>query len=134
MRISRQKCESSKTRSRPICAPWIVKLVKNARRRQLLRKRDGDNCWYCGGPLSFEPRDPPCSDYASLEHVIDKKHGGGNQLWNLVLAHRTCNTKASKYSLLQKFKSRVGRHRNQKRILPKTLDWLEVIIEEYGSD
>lgn len=48
-----------------------------------LLSRDGERCYVCGTGLeavSFE-----------IDHVIARRHGGTDNLWNLALACSTCN-------------------------------------------
>lgn len=71
-----------------------------ASKRAALRLRDGDNCFYCGQTMKFEPtwrktgsrpfRVFPAEE-ATAEHLVDRQHGGTNDLTNLVLACRRCN-------------------------------------------
>jgi hypothetical protein len=83
---------------------------KRARVREQLRQRDGDNCWYCGQPLSFE-LEGSARKFASIEHLIDLKYGGTNKLGNLVLAHAKCNRKINEASSIgHKFRHRQKRH------------------------
>ncbi len=58
-----------------------------------LRERDGDCCWICGVIIDFRiafswkgPEGP------TRDHVIRHRDGGSNDLANLKLAHRCCNT------------------------------------------
>jgi hypothetical protein len=57
----------------------------------LVRERDGDACWICGavvpkgGRPACDPRRP------TLDHVIERRHGGSNEPENLRLAHFGCN-------------------------------------------
>jgi 5-methylcytosine-specific restriction endonuclease McrA len=61
-------------------------------KRRRLRERDGDRCWLCNGVMVFERiNDPLNFRAATIDHVIPKAEGGGNELENLKLAHRTCN-------------------------------------------
>ena len=54
-----------------------------ARRRQELIDRDGSYCYMCGKHLRFQE--------VTLDHVVAKKDGGGNQINNLKVACYTCN-------------------------------------------
>ena len=56
----------------------------------LLREKDGDLCAVCFDPIDFrlsgrDPRGP------SVEHLIPRSKGGGDELSNLALSHWGCN-------------------------------------------
>lgn len=70
--------------------------------RRRLRKRDGDDCFYCG--LEMLTHD------MTIEHVLAKKHGGNDKLANLALAHEVCNTKAGNMPIVQKITFREVQH------------------------
>ncbi len=67
------------------------------RQRRAILKRDGDNCYYCNLPLG---------DDATLEHLVDRAHGGPNTIENQALAHKVCNLAAVGLTLQQK----IARH------------------------
>lgn len=48
-----------------------------------LLERDGDCCGYCGEPLSGD---------ATVEHFLNRTHGGSNNPANLFLVHKHCNS------------------------------------------
>ena len=55
------------------------------------RHEEGDwigKCLICGGPLRFDAR---TGEGATIEHIIPRNLGGGNDLRNLGVAHRRCN-------------------------------------------
>ena len=54
--------------------------------RREVRRRAGDRCEYCHLP---EAQSPVAK--LQLEHVLPKKHGGGDDLANLALACIDCN-------------------------------------------
>jgi len=58
----------------------------DAATRQLVRKRAGDRCEYCGIRQDESP-------FAALhvEHIVPKKHGGTDEPDNLALACVDCN-------------------------------------------
>lgn len=58
-----------------------------------LLKRDGDECWFCGGPLKND---------ITIEHLVPRSVGGGNDLKNLVLAHSECNQLAADMDMNRK--------------------------------
>lgn len=57
-----------------------------------LRKRDGDYC-FCDEVIDFSltETDPNNKKASSIDHIIPRSEGGGNELSNLRLAHRICN-------------------------------------------
>lgn len=57
-----------------------------------LAARDGAACWLCGNDV--DPAAPPGSREAgSVDHVVPRAKGGGNEDENLRLAHRVCNSR-----------------------------------------
>ena len=57
-----------------------------------LADRDGPRCWLCGNDV--DPAAPPGSAQAgSVDHVVPKAKGGGDEPGNLRLAHRICNSR-----------------------------------------
>ncbi len=72
---------------------------RKAEKRNFLRERDGDNCFYCGEAMLFERGDEPeylwIMERVTIEHVVDKKNGGTNENSNLRLAHGRCNHQIS---------------------------------------
>jgi hypothetical protein len=57
-----------------------------------LAERDGSTCWLCGNDV--DPRAPAGSGWAgSVDHVVPRARGGGNEPGNLRLAHRSCNSR-----------------------------------------
>jgi hypothetical protein len=65
----------------------------SAKRRRKLLARDGSDCWFCGGALGTD---------ITLEHLVPKSRGGGNDSANLVLAHAGCNNAAANLSISEK--------------------------------
>jgi 5-methylcytosine-specific restriction endonuclease McrA len=54
--------------------------------------RDGEDCWLCGQRLDFDA--PPNDNYyPSIDHVICRARGGTDEMSNLRLAHRVCNSR-----------------------------------------
>lgn len=54
-------------------------------------RRDGSFCWLCGEEVLPDLRvDDPRSP--SVDHVVERRNGGWNDLDNLRLAHRSCNS------------------------------------------
>jgi hypothetical protein len=68
-----------------------------ARRRKKLMERDGDGCWFCGQPLGSD---------VTLEHLVPRSRGGGNDAANCVLAHAKCNQDAANLSISEKVELR----------------------------
>lgn len=64
--------------------------------RRLILERDGPLCCWCKKPLLFGKRmdfgirEP--DDWATIEHLIPISRGGTNDLSNLALAHKLCNS------------------------------------------
>lgn len=54
-----------------------------------MRKRDGDNCHWCGGLMIFGL--PFAPDMPIIGHKVARWRGGSYQLNNLFLAHRICD-------------------------------------------
>lgn len=57
--------------------------------KQAVVARDGWACWVCEQPV-----DPDATSdglRASLDHVVEVRHGGSDEVENLRLAHTVCN-------------------------------------------
>lgn len=54
------------------------------RRRELLRERDGNHCWWCD--VEFTDELPP-----TIDHLIPRSQGGIHTVDNCVLACEPCN-------------------------------------------
>ena len=54
--------------------------------RDLVRRRAGNRCEYCGLPQSAVPHAP-----FHVEHVVARQHGGSDDPVNLALACDRCN-------------------------------------------
>lgn len=87
-----------------------VKETKSARARRyniaLLRKRDGDLCFYCLKEMAREEM--------TREHLLALHTGGSDRNENLVLTHARCNEAAGHLSTAEKVRVR---ERNLARIL-----------------
>lgn len=70
-------------------------------RIEMLRRRDGDACFYCGAELSFEDRDA-----FVIEHLCPRSLGGPDHVSNLALAHRLCEVGAGALSVAEKVRLR----------------------------
>jgi hypothetical protein len=66
----------------------------NSKRKAVLLKRDGRECFYCG-------KEMPDNDITA-EHLIPLDKGGNNRLENMALCHQACNMKAGNLSLTKK--------------------------------
>jgi 5-methylcytosine-specific restriction endonuclease McrA len=66
---------------------------------ELLRRRDGDDCQLCGGPLDFYvPQSDPYAE--EVDHVVPFSRGGDDHVTNYALAHRVCNqSKGARWSI-----------------------------------
>ena len=67
--------------------------------------RDGGRCVYCGAGEDLE-----------IDHVVAKKHGGSDRIWNRVAACRTCN-QAKDDAPLEEWLARETRPAVRKRAL-----------------
>lgn len=63
-------------------------------KKQLI-KRDGTSCFYCGCEMG---------DDITVEHLLDLKYGGKNELSNMVLADSKCNYEVRNMNLSEKVK------------------------------
>jgi hypothetical protein len=57
--------------------------------RHAVADRDGWACWICEQPIHPEAR--PRGLRPSLDHVVEVRHGGTDDVDNLRLAHACCN-------------------------------------------
>jgi hypothetical protein len=71
----------------------VIPARQRRRKRRQLRDRDGTDCFYCLRPLHADQ---------TIEHLLDRQHGGTNALDNLVLVHNVCNEEVLGLSLEQK--------------------------------
>jgi hypothetical protein len=62
----------------------VMKSKQKKSRKQQLDKKDGSCCWWCGKDLAPSEQ--------TLEHMIPRSMGGGNNLENLRIACRQCNS------------------------------------------
>lgn len=70
----------------------------NAKRKAVLLKRDGRDCFYCGLPMN--------DNEITVEHLIALDNGGNNRLENLMLAHEKCNNEVGNLPLTIKLNKR----------------------------
>jgi hypothetical protein len=59
------------------------------KRLKTLRKRQGNQCCWCGGPM--QRTHPGQWDFETLEHLTPLSKGGTHHISNLALAHLRCN-------------------------------------------
>lgn len=83
---------------------WDWELIKEivaarkARRLKLIH-RDGIGCFYCGIECEDRKSNRDNRDCVmSEDHIIPKSHGGTDDLDNLVLACRACNSQRGSFS------------------------------------
>lgn len=76
-----------------------MKYERRAKKAKL-RKRHGENCWLCGGPMDFTDNGDLL--YATFDHVIPRANGGTDSMSNMRLSHRVCNERRG---ILQNAKS-----------------------------
>lgn len=53
--------------------------------RDAVAVRAGFRCEYCGSPSRY------CPDPLSVEHIVPRAHGGGDELSNLAMSCQGCN-------------------------------------------
>ena len=85
---------------------WAHRRLRK-RRLAALRARDGDNCWRCRKPMRFEGP-PNCGKAATIEHILPRSKGGGDELANLCLCHPGCNRHLADHSPAQKERMRIN--------------------------
>lgn len=51
-------------------------------------------CLICGGPVCFDTR---TGEGATIEHILPRSLGGTNELSNLGIAHRRCNSEKGRH-------------------------------------
>lgn len=57
-----------------------------------IAERDGWWCWLCGGEIDpAAPKDSP--GRGTIDHLVPRSRGGGNEPGNLRLAHKRCNVR-----------------------------------------
>ncbi len=63
--------------------------VRLTKRAKTLRKRQGNECCWCGKPM--QRLDPLAWDFETIEHLTPRSRGGSHHISNLALAHLKCN-------------------------------------------
>lgn len=71
---------------------------KNNNLKQQLFLRDGNLCFYCHEPITYEN--------ATVEHLLSRSLGGNNRKENLCLACGPCNSRAGDKSIVEKIRLR----------------------------
>lgn len=71
---------------------------KRRKKVAALRRRDGDDCFFCIRPMERENM--------TLEHLLSRRDGGTDCYANLVLACRPCNHAAGHLAVIEKVKLR----------------------------
>lgn len=61
-----------------------------------IEERDGPGCWFCEDN----------TDELTIEHLLEISKGGGNHIFNLVLACTNCNTAVQHKSIAEKVQYR----------------------------
>lgn len=77
--------------------------------RQLVHKKYGERCAYCGCPLAYKDM--------QVDHLHPLKKGGTDELENLMPACRSCNHYKESFTLEQ-FRDRIGKTINAFRESP----------------
>lgn len=62
---------------------------RTRRKKRLLIERDGGHCKFCNVQLTLDINAP---NQMSLDHVVPRSKGGSNDITNLQLLCRICNT------------------------------------------
>ncbi len=83
---------SAKRRDRPHLAPVLGARAKRLL-RNVLRLRDGADCFYCLEPMGADE---------TLEHLEDWSAGGSNDPANTALCHERCNYAVKDLTVNQK--------------------------------
>jgi len=80
-----------------------------------IRARQGGRCWLCNHPLDFEA-EPNTKRAPTIEHLLPRTKGGGNEPANLALCHPACNRHLADRSPEQKRQMRAKWHAEFKRV------------------
>lgn len=59
--------------------------------RMAMFARDGWSCQICSEPVDYTA-EPQSDWYPTIDHVVPRSKGGGDELSNLRTAHRWCNS------------------------------------------
>ncbi len=55
-------------------------------------KADCHCCYLCGYSLDYSIKDPKDPLSPTIDHIVPLSKKGGNQKWNLKIAHKKCNS------------------------------------------
>ena len=88
--------------------------MKTKKQRQQVRdalvERDGSSCHYCGKHLQTKTRAKRLpTNYCHIEHIVPREHGGTNELTNLVLSCKHCNTRKATQDYAEFIQSELDR-------------------------
>lgn len=67
------------------------KRAKHQRHREAILARDGGVCGICGDPVNLEASVPEL-DAFTIDHIVPRARGGGDEIENLQSAHFYCNS------------------------------------------
>jgi len=88
-----------------------------SQKREQLRTRDGDECWWCFKAMDFSPQ-ARATQVPTIEHLEPKSLGGSNLIDNLALCHPGCNKQLANRSRAEKERLRERRMRRLERKTP----------------
>ena len=80
----RQRVRAGKRANGDRVLPWLTRTERESLYRQLIT-RDGALCALCGRTVFDLDR--------SLDHIIPRSEGGGDEVWNLRMTHPDCNSR-----------------------------------------
>ena len=79
-------------------------------KREQVRARDGDDCWWCFRPMDFAATARK-TQAPTIEHLLPLSLGGTGRLDNLVLCHPGCNRQLGNRPRAEKERLRARRLR-----------------------
>jgi 5-methylcytosine-specific restriction endonuclease McrA len=80
---------------------------KNRERRRAFLAAWGGACVYCGRSLKAERDDPGDEQPITIEHIVPRVDGGGDNLANLAPACAACNSERNSHPLRPDFAERL---------------------------
>jgi 5-methylcytosine-specific restriction endonuclease McrA len=80
---------------------------KNKERRRAFLRLWGGRCVYCERPLKAERDDPEHAEPMTVEHIVPRIDGGGDNLGNLCPACFNCNSERGSFPLHHDFAERL---------------------------
>lgn len=72
-------------------------------RKDALLMIQNQQCIYCNNKMSANHHDRDADNHATKEHILPRSEGGGNELFNIVLACRKCNNARGSNTLSPEF-------------------------------